>query len=279
VLLNVSDRSIALPGDVDLTTIGQYRPDGNKRDVDILALTTDKASIRSIEQAAKRTIGDELELSVFGMHRLARLRQQQAHPLRTLGRIWLADRYVTEEAGEITALTKALYPFAVDVPLETLETWQLTVGNGDPMPVPHPGTVILNYLTRSVSGLRPKDAAKVDALTANVLSKAPELAAWIQDGPGHSQIELARILQTLRRGFGAEPLIVGDKITVTPYSLRELARHPGQLEGRRPALAAVARFVSRAKARGLHSIESQRRVVTFFQRYVERHAGGVITNH
>jgi hypothetical protein len=284
----VDERLVIAPPDeyMDYSDIGQFRRDGNRRDFDVLVRSSSAEEIGAVEELARETIGRELELSVFGLHTEAQLDSQIANPALSLAKVWVADRYVSERDGQIVGAKKALFPFAEDMDLETLETWNLIIGDDKPIPIPHPGTVVLNYLTRSVSGLRPKDADKIEELGRNVFEKGPEIVEWIVDGPGRSQLDLARVFHSLREPKDRQPLVVGEKLEVRPYQVSELAGHRSMLLREHPSplirdgasIAQAAVAISRIKSRALHTAESQEAIVTAFQRYVERYLGFITGN-
>lgn len=267
------EKIIYAPPSMDMSGIGQFRADGNKRDFDLLVKTTDAASIKNIKDAAKDTIGDELLLSVFGLRTISELQRQRDNPYFSLAKEWVGDRYAEESGGEITRSFKALFPFAVDMDLESLENWNLVIGRTDVFPVPHPGTVILNYRTRSISGLRPKDASKVGALSRNIFNAAPEIAEWINDGPGSSQLDLARILHSLRNPKRAAH--EGRLVEIRPYDNASLATHPAMLMEKGQASAVN---ISKIKAKALHAFERQDWIVTYFQRYLEKYFSFIVGN-
>ena len=242
-------------------------------------MSTTPEKIKQVESITESIIGDELVISVFGLHKMTKVREQLEQPLaKSLAKVWLADRYVVEEEDEIIHAGKVLFPFGVNMDLETLESWSLGIGDQEPMPVPHPGTVILNYLTRSISGLRPKDSKKIDELARNVFTKSPYLVDWIIDGPGKSQLELARILHTLREPKKAKTLTVGERLEVIPYKISSLTNHAAMLLREDQLRANFALSASRRKARILHALESNQRLLTLHQRYTEQRMGSVISN-
>jgi hypothetical protein len=275
----IEDRLVIAPADIDYSNLGQFRKDGNKRDFDVLVKSTSEERRHEIESLAEATIDDALILSVFGLHAMAELQEQQYHPAKSLAKVWVADRYVTEENDQIIQAKKALYPFAVDIDLSSLENWHLIIGGEKPMPIPHPATVVLNYLTRAVYGLRPKDKDKIQELATNVFSSTPELLDWIVDGPGSSQFDFARVLQTLREPKKhGKALSIGGKLEVQPYSPDQIREHPAMLIKDSDGLDAFAIEISRAKARGTHFFERQEWIVTAYQKYAEPRLGFIVGN-
>lgn len=255
------------------------RADGSRRDLDVLVLSADEEAIAMVEAAAERTVDGQLDVSVFGLHKAVELREQVANPFGWRAfKTFVSDRYLWE-SGRVD---KALFPFGVELDREALETWSLEIG-AEEFPVANPSSTVLNYLTRSISGLRPKDADKVDAMAGQVFAKAPELAEWAVDGPGKSQMELASILQTLRRGsslpLSKRQLEVGGVLKIRAGSVRALNDHPAFMlrhDSADTRDAALAWAV--VKARGLGIGESQDWVVTIFRKYFEEMVDGITKN-
>lgn len=258
----------------------QFRPGGSKRDLDVLVLSTDQGTIDSEEALAQEIIGEDLDLSFFGLLKASTLHHQASRPLRSTARTFLADRYVnSNQSGGIEQAYKALYPFSIEVDPAAFETWHLQY-NGISVPIPHPGTSLLNYVTRSISGLRTKDVAKVTEITDNILGKSPEVKEWMLDGPGRGMLHFARILHTVREPRNnPRPLDVGEHLTLPPVTEEELeaATNPllhGMSDRERRVMIAVARL----KARTLHKAESNQRLVDFFQNRLERRVDGIVKN-
>ncbi len=191
---------------------------------------------------------------------------------------FLSDRYMSDDASGVGM--KALFPFCAPIDKQALETWNLQIGDTISIPVPHPGASLINYVTRSISGLRPKDAVKVEEMASVVFEKQPEVADWIADGPGSSQLELARILQGLHQPhWGQEALVLGNKITISPYTKSELLDHDGfMLSDATSDVQINALRLARAKARALHTFENNPRIVKLWQRFVESHADSLVKN-
>jgi hypothetical protein len=276
-------REITVPAGA-LDDLKCQRPDGTLRDLDFLVLSSDEDEVTDVENLAKTCIADgDLELSFFGLRPINQLQDQLAHPLGSLATVHLSDRYVQEEVGHIVEVKKALFPFVVDMPVDALQTWRLDIGGEQvTIPIPHPGATILNYLTRSVSGLRPKDARKVDKLVSNIARVEPEVIDWVTNGNGASQFEFARLLHTLRSFRGnPQPLIVGDALEVKPYDLSKLSQHKAFgdfVRAGRPGLMKLLIEAEHIKSRGLHFAEKQERIVTTWQGHVESHVQGLVKN-
>ncbi len=250
--------------------LAQRRVDGNLRDFDCLILDTDQSVVDGLEALAKKTIGKELELSFFGLRSLDQLTKQAKRPASSAAKVWVSDRYVTMADGEVALAQKALYPFAVDMDPALLETWHLQINGDRPLPIPHPGVTILNYLTRSISGLRPKDATKVEKLSCNIIGKAPEVLDWVVDGPGQSQIEFARILHSLGNSSAPERrLRLAGHIDIATYSAQELRDHEAFMPGADDPNANSILRAAQIKSKVVGFFEKHDQVVTMWQKYVE----------
>lgn len=275
-VIDMEGKNIIAPSDI---IVPQFREDGNKRDVDILVLSPDPARQMEIEETAKLHIGSDLDISVFGLHRIAQLQHQIDHPFGwSAMKTFLSDRYVSDDTSGLG--TKALFPFCAPIDNQALETWNLQIGDSDSVPVPHPGASFLNYLTRSISGLRPKDAKKVGEMASLVFKKQPEIADWIIDGPGISQFELARVLQGLYQPYSKQKaLTLGNKITVSPYTKSELLEHDEFMLREATSNVQIAALgIARAKARALHTFENNPWIVKQWQRHIESHADSLVKN-
>jgi len=178
--------------------IPRQRENGSPRDMDILVLSTDKRSIEKIEKIADQTIGDRLEVNVFGLHQDTEIKNFQEHPFSmALVKAALSDRYVIGEELNGRGYYKAVYPFGVWASSDTLNTWHLVNGNEPHIPVPHPAMMVLNNITRSIAGPRKKYDLKTPTMVDNLLKGDSELVDWMIDGPGMCQLALAGVLRTL----------------------------------------------------------------------------------
>ncbi|MDH3681534.1 MAG: hypothetical protein OEV40_16480 [Acidimicrobiia bacterium] len=281
-VIDLAARTIEAPAVCDLPIL---RPDGSLRDMDTLVLSTDQEQIDSIQALAEELIGDELKISIFGLKTIADLQRQRGQPLRSTARIFLGDRYVTtsyDERGQVVGIDgfKALYPFRAPITTGTFETFQLSTQGRITTPTAHPGTTILNYLTRSISGVRAKDLAKVRTMTENVLTRCPEVRAWIHDGPGQDMFDLARILQTLR-GPRSQPdvLRLATQLEIVPYTLGGLHEHQGFMASSlSPGVQRMIIELSHLKSQILGRFEGNPTVVTFWQKHIEDRLKAIIHN-
>lgn len=258
-----------------------HRDDGTLRDMDVLVLSSDEADLAAVEGLSDRTVGKRLQRSIFGLKPVSDLRRQQRHPISASAKVFLSDRYVELDSnGGVRYGYKALFPFAAPINADSLATLLLISPTGDRTPVPtsHPGATILNYLTRSISGLRPKDAEKVAKMADNILPRYPEVREWIYDGPGKPTLELARVLQTLRTSRrNPQSLSVGEYLHIMPYSYEYLARSAEYI-GRSGSAARSAVAAARCKSRAVGFGESFQPVVTFWQKNVETKIDRIVHN-
>lgn len=276
--IDLSARTIDAPASCDLPRL---RADGSVRDLDLLVLSSCHEHLDVVQGLAESAIGGRLQVSVFGLKCPDELIRQRQQPLRSTACVFLGDRYVDVAANTgSTGGFKALYPFATPMAIDALDSFQLTIGDREPFPTSHPGATILNYLTRSISGLRAKDEAKVRRMSQQVLSGCPELSAWIHDGPGQPTLELARLIQTLgepRRN--PQPLSLGDALRVEPYRLDDLVTHPGFMASHlSPWRQRAVLELAHAKAQLLRAVESRPGVVSFWQKNIEQRAHRLVHN-
>ncbi|HYF96488.1 MAG TPA: hypothetical protein VD947_00440 [Patescibacteria group bacterium] len=248
------------------------RNNGTRRDIDALVLSSDGDLIDRVEKATDQTIEDKLDKSIFVLIDAAHLQEQIDNPfgIKAL-KTFVSDRYIYTDGS----IDKSLFPFAVPLDPESLESWELEV-NGQIFMIANPAAAILNYLTRSISGLRPKDYDKVQEMAGLVFGKAPELAEWMVDGPGKSQMELAAITQTLRRS-NSWPLarrelnIGGGVIAIKAGSVRALKQNEAfMLSDADSRTQDAALMIAMLKARGLGIPESNETLVKLFQKFIER---------
>ncbi|HUC96563.1 MAG TPA: hypothetical protein VMR16_02755 [Candidatus Saccharimonadales bacterium] len=206
-IIDLKAKEIIVPADICLSTV---RDDKTKslRDIDVFVQSSDPRYIDSINDLAEVTIGAQLERSIFGILPSEALERQMRNPLgvAALFNTVVSDRYmVTDETALLLpdgmvsddSMVKSLFPFAVPLSKEALETWTVTDGRDMRVKVPSPAAQLLNYITRSNTGVRPKDSGKVENMYENIFSKAPELRDWVLDGPGAPQVELGLLLRGL----------------------------------------------------------------------------------
>lgn len=272
-IIDVKNKEVIAP---DSLYLPNMRQDGTQRDVDILVLSSEESYISWVQsQAEDRITG--LEPSVFGYKNAETLKRQMRHPLGYAAlKTFLSDRYDhTFDIGLQSGFVKSLFPLAVPINRESMETWTMTVGDTY-FPIPNPAMTIINYSNRSISGVRNKDFEKVKQLSSSVLTKAPELRDWALDGPGSSQNQLGLLLRSYTPNrphldlFGSNHPIL---------SLDELAEHeafmlPDLSHSQKKRILAVTAF----KAEVLAFAESNKLIVSLFQRFVEKHFDSIVKN-
>ncbi|MDO4774060.1 MAG: hypothetical protein Q4A37_02970 [Candidatus Saccharibacteria bacterium] len=262
---------VRAPKDLFLPTV---RDNGSKRDVDVFIASVNPEKINEVEQFLEETVAGQLDVSVFGIHDSELLRQQTAKPLGVRACMaFTSDRY-ENPSGD--GFVKALFPFMAPIDLESLRPWRLEIGDTS-VHMPHPGMSLINYANRSISGVRQKDEAKLQIMSSTLKDKAPEAIAWCVDGPGRSQLELAKLIHAA--GVGMEPLQ-----RLLPAELSPLAVAPGRHEycmlretPKRVQQLALGMFAT--KAHVLRAAESSSLVTGIWQRFFERGvAAGIVEN-
>ena len=265
---DIQQREITVPDDFSLPS---RRPDGSLRDIDVLVNSADQARVQQVETDLRETIGNKLEHSVFSILPNRLLERQRANPfgmvaLRTL----LSNRY--EASAGASTYIKSLFPFSATIDPESMETWTLVVGDQQRVPVPHPGTTLLNYMTRSVSGIRPRDKDKLTAAASNTFNHAPEIKDWLVDGPGRSQLELAKVLASLNVSAGKQITLV-DGIDISTYSHNQIVEHDTfMVPELTPNERQLAIGLATIKAYAVTRLESSPRMISLFHHFLERHA-------
>lgn len=261
----LDEKRVVAPPDLYLS---QYRSPGNLRDLDALILTTDDDLKDQAEAMVKKLIKDQLEVEMFNLKPAQQLDDQRQKPLLAAALTLVGDRYAHEPTNDqAIEAQKALFPFAVDMHPETLETWRLYIGEKDryPLPIPHPGTVILNYMTRATYGPRHKDRKKLNEMAGKIAQKAPQIRDWIADGPGNSQLELARINNQLGN-FGRKISTPAVTIERLRGNLRE---HPAFMVADAPLSTQLAVLgITRLEATLDNLVESSPKFVDFWQRRI-----------
>ena len=169
--------------------------------------------------------------------------------------------------GRPEAIQKSLFPFAADMDPESFENWRLFIGEKDkyPMPIPPPGSIMLNYFTRAAYGLRHKDREKIMAMASNIAQKNPGVRDWIMDGPGRSQMELARILNQL----GNKGRLVSTPVAEVGGIEGDLTAHPAYMIGNLPPhIQGIVMGITRTIAVADNWFESSPKRVDFWQRRI-----------
>jgi hypothetical protein len=273
------ERMIVTAGDFLYDNAGNLNPDlapmrknGTLRDLDALVLSYDPEHVAQVEKIVTEEIAGRLDISIFPLHDGAELTERRDNPFG-FGSIaaFVTDRYVMADEK----MVKALPPlFAVEIDPDTMESWKVEIG-GEIYPVVNPASAILNYLTRAIWGLRHKDFDKVQEMARLVFAKAPEMVDYAIDGPLKSQMELAGILQTLRRANSwprsKRTLNVGGAIEIRAGSVRFLREHDAFiLRDADRNIQDLALLWAITKSRSVGTGESFEKIGEIFQRYFEK---------
>lgn len=258
-IIDAENHLIIAPDSADLSN---RRDDGTKRDCDILVVSSDPTNVDCL---ARECIEPNLDVSAFGLKPFNDLTDVSPYmPGNALDikHTYLSERYEDSENNII----RAVYPWSVPIDPSCFETWTLNIKDTE-IPVPNPAMSLVNYATRSISGLRSKDEAKVLRASNNVLSKAPELRDWAFDGPAADQVELARIIRSLTPALN-KPDIFG--FGERNYTRQELADHEAFMSAELPEVMR-RRIVGEAafKAYVLATGESFGFIRTFWYNHVE----------
>lgn len=261
---DIDNREIHAPSSLYLDT---HRDDATHslRDLDVLVLSSSQQQIESIRCYVEQTVRGQLESSVFGIRTAETLKRQIDRPFGFVAlRTFLSDRYDNPDGRD---LVKSIYPFSVDIDPDSIKQWTLMIGDSR-IPVPNPALAVANYACRSISGIRPKDLAKVEALADNIFTKAPEIRDWAVEGPGKSQVELGLLIRSLTPNKEHQDVFKVGRPIVPLYDLIENeAFIPKDLSyNKQKRLLSITAF----KAQGLSFFESNPLVVAFFQKFVER---------
>lgn len=217
----------------DTGDIPTIRDGGTKRDIDILVGDVlDKETARMIKATVEEAVDDALEVSVFGFG-IYEPTISPAKAAKLAGSGWTSRRTI-DPSGVIRL---ELFPLTREIDPVVFEPWTLITPNQDKVSVMHPAAHVLNYATRSISGVRNKDREKLAQATEQVL----ENGRFIDDIVGGKLTTLAEfsvMLDWLRQG----KLQPG-----SPYI--------------RPEATAIDLSVARAKAILLREAESHPAVV------------------
>lgn len=268
-IIDTKNKEVIAPLSLNLPT---RRPDGVLRDLDVLVHSCKDSDISRVKRLMARTVGSELDPSVFGFKSHEVLERQLSRPFGYSAlKTFLSDRYIMSDGTSV----KSLYPFSVPIDPESLETWTLIVGDMH-APIPNPAMSVINYTNRSIGGIRPKDVDKVELLSKNIFSKVPKLRDWAIEGPGWSQVQLGLLLRSLTPnkrhndifGVDREILPLSKVVETDAFMLPEVS-----LKMKRRIIGSVA-----IKAEILSRAESNKFVRFIFQKYFERRLDSIIEN-
>lgn len=250
--------------------ISTKRANGSLRDVDIFVKSTNQSDVDDVTTMAQKLIKEKLAISVFGIHSQEDLGCQY-HALFGLAglRSCVSDRYQATNGQYI----KSLYPFQVPLHERQLDPWKVVLNDTLTLPVPGPIETMLNYGTRSIGGVRPKDIPKLTNMARTI--ERHDLAGELNEEAYQGELELTRIIRSLGgTAFGqASPFYHEPQPN---YSNAQLLSHPAfAYKGPYPEIVLAA---TKLKARAVHTAESQEKVVSFWQTYIEKYATSIVKN-
>ncbi len=177
------------------------RPEnGTARDIDILIIGGElpEEQAKDILEVVGHEV-PELEISVFGLRR----HQDQLTNYDRLKRTasnWLSERTIDENG----VLRYELYPLSKEIDSESLKPWKVVVGESVIFNALHPAGHTLAYLTRSISGVRYKDAEKLARLVDAVMA-VPEFKSEITEGAFRGWYDFALAVWDIRDGKEVNP--------------------------------------------------------------------------
>lgn len=275
--IDIENEQVVAPSNLHVPQFRNKRFRINKRDLDVLVLSDDPEAVEEVESIAQQSIGQELKISVFGLKKATHLEEQTANPFGVSAlKTFVSDRY-TDGTNNIK---KGLFPFSLPYPEAAQKTWSYRVGEFY-FPGPHPGMCIANYYSRSISGLRPKDADKVQDISTNVFAKSPEILQWLTKGDGAPLLDFADILHSLREPKRKpRPIDIGGVIQLTPDDPESLINNPAfMLKDTDEATQMRAIRLARTKARFIYPFEKIHPLVSLWQMAAEPFAGFFIKNN
>lgn len=154
------------------------RGNGTRRDADILVVSTKGSTIQRAKEAATDCVGDTLVVSTFG------LRPYKSNRRGLLD--FVGDRYYDGDDGGSGSLYVRLGGQETQMPMSSVEPWPV-VNQKDEVVFQslNPVAQLGAYMWRSVTGIRPKDKEKVEALSHRAMP-----AGRIKDLPAAYREEL-----------------------------------------------------------------------------------------
>jgi hypothetical protein len=162
------------------------RDNGTLRDADVLVLDVlSDVRAREINDVIAQALGRRLLGSVFGVDKREETKPQTS---------WWTSRRTVDAAGTHRI---QLHPLEQVLPEESYEPWDMQLPEGGVVSTLNPAGIRLAYGFRSVSGLRPKDKNKVNAMDKR-LHQEPEFMEQIHEGPFKPWLDMAEAVRLLR---------------------------------------------------------------------------------
>lgn len=226
---DIGQRTIIPPEDL---TLPSARENGTLRDIDVLVLSPEEKKIDDVQNSVQSVVGDNLEISVFGIDSHEMYAEESRHWSRNF-KEFLSQRTVDEQGRH----RYVLRPIEQTVSEESYEPWAMLIPSDDYIQVMHPVAQLMCYKMRSISGLRSKDAQKVENIAGNILT-IPEFQTELEYGVYKEWQIFANAVERIRKS-----------------KLKELASGY-------PDTPKVDLFLAQIKGKLLHMLESNERIVT-----------------
>lgn len=213
-LIDEREQTITPPPEINLSSI---RENGTQRDIDVLVMSSSSEVVNQVEDQVEEILGDELEVSVFGLKKASYLKSKK---LRTI--LQVSSQRVEVSPQTIKAV---LGPIEADLPRELFRPWKMQLPSGT-LSVLHPIAHALCYRTRSINGVRPRDLEKLAIMEANIAAKImndDEYAKFTNWYNFASDIESLKKAST-RKELGISS--VQSALTLGKSAVMSLEKHP-----------------------------------------------------
>lgn len=146
-------RTIELASD---TYLSSRRANGTLRDVDMVVVSTDEIDIRETRDRMDSLLGDDLEISVFG------LRQKISSKKPRRPNFDCVSHRLKDESGQYYI---EIDDIVTPLPSNWYDPWTVYSHDGQPVfTTVSPVAIEAGYKMRSISGVRPRDVAKLGTL-------------------------------------------------------------------------------------------------------------------
>jgi hypothetical protein len=174
---------------------GTIRPNGTVRDIDILVdRVMSDSEAAAVVAEVERAVQGELVVSVFGFERYQP--QTRLGGTKSLFTDWISQRTIDYDGVR----RYELGPLSQEVAEGSYTPWTLVTEPGPSISVLSPAGHVLAYGLRSISGVRAKDADKLDAMLKRVLDE-PEFKEAITQGDFRDWLDFAVSIYDLRDGI------------------------------------------------------------------------------
>ncbi len=195
------------------TVVSSLRPNGTPKDIDILAFTTKQHLVRQGSGELRATLSEEYphtSVSLSGY--------DTSHNETSLQIVTRTVAYGDE------TLCLSMGSVRQEIPNTHLEdTWTARYGDHE-LRVLHPVAQLASYKTRSITGIRPKDAVKVKQLEDRLMNELPR-SEWAPYKPWDKFAQNVKEAYTLKRLF-EQPDRLQLKMTLGRVGLGMIERSP-----------------------------------------------------